>query len=103
MSSVLSQSPSDERSFTEQTETLVEAALRILNTADPVEKAKLGEAVATRWHQGFISEPYHQSLDFHVPDRPARPSNVNKIRKITSLSAEFSKDICFCSFFFLFY
>ncbi|OVA17886.1 Protein of unknown function DUF455 [Macleaya cordata] len=63
----------------EQSETLVEAALRVLNTADPVEKAKLGEAVATRWLQGSILEPYHQSLDFDVSDRPARLSNVKLV------------------------
>lgn len=62
-------------------ETLVEAALRVLNTSDPVEKAKLGDAVATQWLQGSILEPYNQSLDLDVPDRPARLANVSIFRK----------------------
>lgn len=33
-------------------ETLVEAALRVLNTADPFEKARLGDQVADQWLQG---------------------------------------------------
>lgn len=57
-------------------ETLVEAALRVLNTADPVEKAKLGDAIACKWLQGVISQPYHPSIDLHIPDRPARLTNV---------------------------
>ncbi|WCJ19197.1 hypothetical protein M5689_001495 [Euphorbia peplus] len=63
-------------SQTETTETLVEAALRVLNTADPYEKAALGDLVATEWLQGTISEPYLPSLDLPVPDRPARLSTV---------------------------
>lgn len=58
-------------------ETLVEAALRVLNTADPVDKAKLGDEVATKWLQGLIIQPYTtHSQDFTVPDRPARPETV---------------------------
>lgn len=57
-------------------ETLVEAALRILNTSDPFEKAELGDKVASRWLNGAISSPYHPSADFAVPDRPARLSDV---------------------------
>lgn len=63
----------------EQAKTLVEAALKVLNTADPFEKAKLGDAVANQWLQGFISQPYHPSVDLDVPDRPARPTNVKLV------------------------
>ncbi|KAI3989650.1 hypothetical protein MKX01_036259 [Papaver californicum] len=59
--------------------TLVEASLRVLNTSDPVEKAKLGDAVATQWIQGSILEPYNQFLDLDVPDRPARLTNVKLV------------------------
>ncbi|XP_020539854.1 uncharacterized protein HI_0077 isoform X2 [Jatropha curcas] len=59
-----------------ETETLVEAALRVLNTADPFEKAKLGDFIASRWLQGTISQTYHHSVDLPVPDRPARLTNV---------------------------
>lgn len=58
------------------TEALVEAALRVLNTADPFDKARLGDEVATKWLQGSITLPYHPSLHLPVPDRPARLSNV---------------------------
>ena len=57
-------------------ETLVEAALRVLNTSDPFEKAELGDNVASRWLNGAISNPYDPSADLPVPDRPARLSNV---------------------------
>nr|CAD1824342.1 unnamed protein product [Ananas comosus var. bracteatus] len=58
-------------------QTLVEAALEVLNAADPVEKARVGEAAATRWLQGAISIPYHPHLpDPPPPHRPARLSNV---------------------------
>ncbi|EHA8588683.1 hypothetical protein COCNU_scaffold006300G000010 [Cocos nucifera] len=60
-------------------QTLVEAALEILNTADPVEKARLGEAAATRWLQGTVSLPYRDHGDLPVPDRPARLSNVKLV------------------------
>lgn len=63
----------------EQTETLVEAALRVLNTADPVEKALLGESVATRWLQGTITQSYDPFSDIIVPDRPARLTNVKLV------------------------
>ncbi|KAG9455010.1 hypothetical protein H6P81_007914 [Aristolochia fimbriata] len=52
--------------------TLVEAALEVLNAADPVEKARLGEAAALDWSQGVISVTYHESADLPVPDRPAQ-------------------------------
>lgn len=60
-------------------ESLVEAALRVLNTEDPVEKARLGDQVATKWLQGLIPKPYHPSRDFPVPDRPARLTNVKLV------------------------
>ncbi|KAL4289652.1 hypothetical protein GQ457_14G022130 [Hibiscus cannabinus] len=60
-------------------ETLVEAALRVLNTADPLEKARLGDSVASQWLQGTITCPYDPSLDFPVPDRPARLTNVKLV------------------------
>ncbi|KAJ1376923.1 hypothetical protein SESBI_49435 [Sesbania bispinosa] len=60
-------------------ETLVEAALRVLNTADPFEKARLGDSVATRWLHGAIAESYHPSRDLLVPDRPARLSSVKLV------------------------
>ena len=59
-----------------QTEALVEAAVRVLNTADPFEKARLGDVIATKWLQGVISLPYHPSSRIPVPDRPARLTNV---------------------------
>ncbi|KAJ6432965.1 hypothetical protein OIU84_020073 [Salix udensis] len=62
-----------------ESETLVEAALRILNTADPFEKAKLGDLVASKWQQGSIFQAYSPSLDFPVPDRPARLANVRLV------------------------
>ncbi|KAL6328330.1 hypothetical protein AAG906_034473 [Vitis piasezkii] len=61
------------------TEALVEAALRVLNTADPFDKARLGDEVATKWLQGSITLPYHPSLHLPVPDRPARLSNVKLV------------------------
>ncbi|KAJ0657604.1 putative Ferritin-like superfamily [Helianthus annuus] len=59
-------------------ETLVEGALRVLNTPDPVEKAKLGDQIANNWLQGLILDSYTPSQpDFMVPDRPARLTNVS--------------------------
>ncbi|KAM0023217.1 putative Ferritin-like superfamily [Helianthus debilis subsp. tardiflorus] len=61
-------------------ETLVEAALRVLNTPDPVEKAKLGDQIANNWLQGLILDSYTPSQpDFMVPDRPARLTNVKLV------------------------
>ncbi|KAI5405625.1 hypothetical protein KIW84_052412, partial [Lathyrus oleraceus] len=60
-------------------ETLIEAALRVLNTADPFEKARLGDSVASRWLDGSIAEPYKLSIDLLVPDRPARLSSVKLV------------------------
>ncbi|WOK96873.1 hypothetical protein Cni_G05581 [Canna indica] len=79
-----------------ETQTLVEAALEILNTADPFEKARLGDSVAVRWLQGAISIPYRDdSPPLPVPDRPARlssvklvsPSMVPKLGKAGSLQS----------------
>lgn len=69
-----------------ESETLVEAALRILNTADPFEKAKLGDLVASKWQQGSIFQAYSPSLDFPVPDRPARLANVSRLSFIIGVS-----------------
>ncbi|KAE8038727.1 hypothetical protein FH972_011205 [Carpinus fangiana] len=63
----------------DRAETLVEAAVRVLNTADPFEKARLGDSVASQWLQGTITQPYDPSLDLPVPDRPARLSNVKLV------------------------
>ncbi|XP_050282062.1 uncharacterized protein LOC126722940 [Quercus robur] len=60
-------------------ETLVEAALRVLKTGDPYEKARLGDSVASQWLQGTITQPYDSSLDLPVPDRPARLANVKLV------------------------
>ncbi|GMY23158.1 3-oxoacyl-(acyl-carrier-protein) synthase-like protein [Fagus crenata] len=60
-------------------ESLVEAALRVLNTPDPYEKARLGDSVASQWLQGTITQPYDPSLDLPVPDRPARLANVKVV------------------------
>lgn len=57
-------------------ETLVEAALRVLNTADPFEKARLGDEIANKWLKGDIELAYDASKDIEVPDRPSRLSNV---------------------------
>ncbi|XP_076942387.1 uncharacterized protein LOC143612242 [Bidens hawaiensis] len=60
--------------------TLVEAALRVLNTPDPVDKAKLGDQIANHWLQGLITNPYNPSQpDLIVPDRPARLTNVKLV------------------------
>lgn len=56
----------------------MEAALRVLNTADPFEKARLGDEVANQWLQGDILLPYDASVDIKVPDRPARLANVRR-------------------------
>ncbi|XVF23421.1 hypothetical protein REPUB_Repub13aG0036500 [Reevesia pubescens] len=63
----------------QEKETLVEAALRVLNTPDPFEKARLGDSVASKWLQGLITRPYNPSQDFPLPDRPARLTNVKLV------------------------
>lgn len=60
-------------------ESLVEAALRVLNTADPFEKARVGDSVAAQWLGGAITRAYDASVDLPVPDRPARLSNVKLV------------------------
>ncbi|KAK3422190.1 uncharacterized protein HI_0077 [Eucalyptus grandis] len=60
-------------------ETLVEAALRVLRTPDPFEKARLGDAAAARWLRGAIPRPYDPSVDLPVPDRPARLADVKLV------------------------
>ncbi|XP_057798839.1 uncharacterized protein LOC131014767 [Salvia miltiorrhiza] len=59
--------------------TLVEAALRVLNTADPFEKARLGDEIANKWLKGDIKVAYDASKDIQVPDRPSRGSNVKLV------------------------
>ncbi|XP_042413947.1 uncharacterized protein HI_0077-like [Zingiber officinale] len=77
-------------------QTLVEAALEVLNMADPFEKARLGEASAVRWLQGAICIPYSDDgPPPPVPDRPARlttmklvsPSMMPKLGKAGSLQS----------------
>lgn len=60
----------------DRVETLVEAALRVLHTADPYEKARLGDSFSSQWLQGTIIQPYDPSVDLPVPERPARLANV---------------------------
>lgn len=60
----------------EERETLVEAAVRLLNTADPFEKARLGDSLANAWLDGSITRPYDPRVDLPVPDRPARLAEV---------------------------
>ncbi|KAM6600649.1 hypothetical protein CsatA_020258 [Cannabis sativa] len=78
----------------EEEETLVEAALQVLNTADPFEKARLGDSVASRWLQGEITRPYHPTLDPIVPDRPARLSDdiIARFGKQEAMPREFFTD-----------
>lgn len=66
------------------TETLIEAALRVLNTADPFEKARLGDEVANKWLHGVTTQAYDpsSSKDLIVPDRPARLGTVSCIRSL---------------------
>lgn len=59
-----------------EAETLVEAALRVLNTADLFEKAKVGDEIACKWLEGTISLPYHPEIHLHVPHRPSLPTHV---------------------------
>ncbi|KAG7554094.1 Ferritin-like superfamily [Arabidopsis suecica] len=75
-------------------ETLIESAIRILNTSDPHEKARLGDSIAVKWLQGAIAEPYDPTVDLSVPDRPARlpvklvsPSLMPKLGRAGSLQS----------------
>ncbi|GJN07810.1 hypothetical protein PR202_ga25674 [Eleusine coracana subsp. coracana] len=57
--------------------TLVDWALEILSTADPDEKARLGDLAASLWLRGDIPLPYDPSRPSHAPpDRPARSDAV---------------------------
>lgn len=78
-------------------ESLVEAALRVLNTADPFDKARLGEEIATKWVEGLIIQPYNpnNSQDFSVPDRPARLTNVNNLN-LTLIQSLYSNCLIKC-------
>ncbi|KAH6784122.1 3-oxoacyl-acyl-carrier synthase-like protein of unknown function [Perilla frutescens var. hirtella] len=60
-------------------ETLVEEALRVLNTADPFEKARLGDEIARKWLKGDIESAYDTSKEIEIPDRPARLANVKLV------------------------
>ena len=71
--------------------TLVEAALNVLNEADPLKKASAGEAAATSWLQGNIPRAYSDADSglLSVPDRPARLSNVTHLpNSLTQQSAD---------------
>ncbi|XWS56352.1 hypothetical protein CRYUN_Cryun09bG0078700 [Craigia yunnanensis] len=63
----------------QEIETLVEAALRVLNTADPFKKARLGDSVASKWLQGTITRLYDPFQNLPLPDRPARLTNVKLV------------------------
>ncbi|PUZ40997.1 hypothetical protein GQ55_9G467900 [Panicum hallii var. hallii] len=57
--------------------TLVDWALQILSTADPDEKACLGDLAASLWLRGDIPLPYDPSRPARQPpDRPARSAEV---------------------------
>ncbi|XP_051203739.1 uncharacterized protein [Lolium perenne] len=57
--------------------TLVDWALQILDTADPDEKARLGDLAATQWLRGAIPLPYDPAQSSRaLPDRPARSDAV---------------------------
>ena len=61
----------------EPPKTLVDWALEILSTADPDEKARLGDLAASRWLRGDIPLPYDPSRPARPPpDRPARSADV---------------------------
>ncbi|KAH6818355.1 3-oxoacyl-acyl-carrier synthase-like protein of unknown function [Perilla frutescens var. frutescens] len=60
-------------------ETLVEEALRVLNTTDPFEKARLGNEIARKSLKGDIESAYDASKDIEIRDRPARLANVKLV------------------------
>nr|CAB3500736.1 unnamed protein product [Digitaria exilis] len=61
----------------ESPKTLVDWALQILSTADPDEKARLGDLAASLWLRGDIRLPYDPSRPARPPpDRPARSAEV---------------------------
>ncbi|KAL5217265.1 hypothetical protein ABZP36_017949 [Zizania latifolia] len=57
--------------------TLVDWALEILDTADPDDKARLGDLAAAQWLRGDIPLPYYPAHPPRSPpDRPARSAEV---------------------------
>eukprot|EP00250_Pteridium_aquilinum_P006765 c16609_g1_i1 orf=511-1410(-) len=61
-------------------DSLVEAAIKVLNTADPWLKARYGDIAAALWRGGLIAHAYTPNdLLLHLPQRPARPDWVQLI------------------------
>lgn len=60
-------------------DTLVEAALKVLNTGDPWRKADFGDLAAKLWFEGCFSQAYDCHKDLLVPDRPARLATVQLV------------------------
>ena len=57
----------------------VKAAVRILETADPMEKAALTETTARLWFEGrFAFTHCPHGTDPKPPDKPARDSRVRR-------------------------
>ncbi|XP_047342073.1 uncharacterized protein HI_0077 [Impatiens glandulifera] len=61
-------------------ETLVEAALLVLNTGDVNEKARISDDFAIKWLDGVITLPYVSSREYIIPDRPPRLPNVKLVQ-----------------------
>ncbi|KAM1782752.1 hypothetical protein ACFX11_041185 [Malus domestica] len=49
-----------------ENESLVEAAIRVLNTAHPFEKARVGESKATQWLRGTTTRAYDPSVNLSL-------------------------------------
>jgi uncharacterized ferritin-like protein (DUF455 family) len=62
-----------------QDKTLVDWALEILSTADPDEKARLGDLAASLWLRGDIPLPYDPSRPARTPP-PGRPARSGAVR-----------------------
>ncbi|TVU46941.1 hypothetical protein EJB05_06515, partial [Eragrostis curvula] len=63
--------------YQQPAKTLVDWALEILSTADPDEKARLGDLAASLWLRGDIPLPYDPFAPAPTPpDRPARSDAV---------------------------
>lgn len=60
-------------------DTLVEAALKVLNAGDPWRKADFGDLAAKLWFQGCLSQAYDCHKDLLVPDRPSRLPTVQLV------------------------
>ncbi|MCO5571603.1 hypothetical protein L7F22_025349 [Adiantum nelumboides] len=60
-------------------DSLVEAAIKVLNTADPWLKASYGDTAAVLWKGGLISHAYTSNSVLHPPRRPARPDTVTLV------------------------